>query len=229
VSSIVQSLKADIGFVINPAAEKLVVVDEKGDPIDDQLLLLIVTNLFLRLNKVEKIAVPVNASMGVEKIAEKYGVEVIRVASSHLAMMEISRSGQAGFVGGTKGGFIFPGFQHCSDAIISAVKILEMLTESKIKLSEERHKFEEYNLQSLAVPCPWSRKGTVLRKLISDSKDKKRELIDGVRIFEDSGWVLVTPDRDKASFNIVAESVSREKTVRLIELYKKAVEEYQSA
>ena len=229
VSSIVQSLKADIGFVINSAAEKLVVVDEKGDPIDDQHLLLIVTDLFLRLNKASKIAVPVNASMGVEKISEKYGVEVIRVPSSHLAMMEISRSGKAGFVGGTKGGFIFPGFQHCSDAIISTVKILEMLTECNIKLSEERHKFEEYNLQSLSVPCPWTRKGTVMRKLISDSKDKKRELIDGVRIFEDSGWVLVAPDRDKASFNIVAESVSREKTVRLIELYKKAVEEYQSA
>ena len=229
VSSIVQSLKADIGFVVNSAAEKLVVVDEMGDPIDDQLLLLIVTDLFLRSNKVSKIAVPVNASMGVEKIAEKYGVEVIRVPSNHLSMMEVSRSGKAGFVGGTKGGFIFPGFQHCSDAIISAVKILEMLAECKIKLSEERLKFEAYDLQSLAVPCPWARKGTVMRKLISDSKDKKRELIDGVRIFEDGGWVLVAPDRDKASFNIIAESVSREKTARLIELYKKAVEEYQTA
>ncbi len=229
VSSIVRSLKADIGFIINPAAEKLVVVDEKGDPIDDQLLLLLVTDLFLRLNKVNKIAAPVNASMGIERIAEKYGIEVIRVPSSHLAMMETSRSGRAGFVGGTKGGFIFPGFQHCSDAIISAVKILEMLAETKVKLCDERHKFEQYNLQTLSVPCPWARRGTVMRKLITDSKDKKRELIDGVRIFENSGWVLVTPDRDKASFNIIAESVSREKTLTLIELYKKAVEQYQSA
>jgi len=229
VSSIVQSLKADIGFIVNSAAEKLVVVDEKGDPIDDQLILLIVTDLFLRLNKVARIAVPVNASMGVDKIAEGYGVEVIRVPGSHLAMMETSRSGKVGFVGGTRGGFIFPGFQHCSDAIISAVKILEMLAETKIKLSEARRKYEGFKLQTLSVPCPWARKGTVMRKLISESKDKKRELIDGVRIFEDSGWVLVTPDRDKASFNIIAESVSQEKASRLIDHYKKAVEEYQSA
>lgn len=228
VSSIVRSLNADIGFIVNPAAEKLLVVDEKGDPIDDQLILLIVTELFLSLNKVTKIAVPVNASMGVDKLAEKYGVEVLRVAGSHLAMMEISRSGKVGFVGGTRGGFIFPGFQHCSDAIISAVKILEMLAESKTKISDIRHKFEEFNFQTLSVPCPWSRKGTVMRKLITESKDKKRELIDGVRIFEDGGWVLVSPDRDKASFNIVAESVSREKASRLIEYYKKAVEDFQS-
>ncbi len=229
VSSIVQSLKADIGFIVNPAAEKLVVVDETGDALDDQLILLIVTDLFLRLNKVARMAVPVNASMGVDKIAQEHGVEVIRVPGSHLAMMETSRSGKVGFVGGTRGGFIFPGFQHCSDAIISAVKILEMSAETNTKLSAARRKYEGYTLQTLAVPCPWARKGTVMRKLISESKDKKRELIDGVRIFEDSGWVLVTPDRDKASFNIVAESVSQEKVLRLIDQYKKAVEQYQSA
>ncbi len=229
VSSIVQSLKADIGFIVNSAAEKLVVVDEKGDPLDDQLILLIITDLFLRLNKVTRIAVPINASMGVDKIAQSFGVEVIRVPSSHLAMMETSRSGKVSFVGGTKGGFIFPGFQHCSDAIISAVKILEMMAETKIKLSEARRRFEGYQLQTLSVPCPWARKGMVMRKLIADSKDKKRELIDGVRIFEDSGWVLVAPDRNKASFNIIAESASQEKALKLIDHYKKAVEEYQSA
>jgi mannose-1-phosphate guanylyltransferase/phosphomannomutase len=228
VSSIVRSLKADIGFIVNPATEKLVLLDEKGDPIDDQLLLLIVIDLFLKLNKVKTIAVPVNASMGVDKIAQKNSVEVIRIPSSHLAMMEISRSGKVGFVGGTKGGFIFPGFQHCSDAIISTVKILEMLAQTKVHLSEYRHNFEIFRLQTVSVPCPWTRKGTVLRKLISDTKDKPRELIDGVRIFENNGWVLITPDRDKASFNIVAEAASEEKVRGLIELYRKAVQEYQT-
>lgn len=229
VSSIVKSLKADLGFIVNTAAEKLAVIDERGDPLDDQLTLLIVTDLFLKLNKVKTIAVPVNASMGVDKIAERYSVEVVRVPSSHLAMMEVSRSGKAGFVGGTKGGFIFPGFQHCSDAIISAVKIMEMLAETKVRLGEIRHNYETYKFQTTSVPCPWTRRGTVLRKLISDTKDKERELIDGVRIFENSGWVLISPDRNKASFNITAEAASEEKAGRLIELYKKAVEEYQSA
>jgi len=229
VSSIVKSLKADIGLIVNPAAEKLIVVDEKGNPIDDQLLLLIVTDLFLNLNKVAKIAVPVDASMGVDKIAEKYDTKVVRVPSHHLGMMEMSLSGKVGFVGGTKGGFIFPGFQHCSDAIISSVKILEMLAESKTKLGDVRQSFETYKLQTASVPCPWTSKGMVLRKLISDTKNKERELIDGVRIFENSGWVLVTPDRHKASFNIFAEALSDQKVNRLLEQYKKIVLDYQSS
>ena len=47
-----------------------------------------------------------------------------------------------------------------------------------------------------------------MRKLIVGSDDKQRQLIDGVRIFEDDGWVLVTPDRTTAAFNIQAESRS---------------------
>ncbi len=228
VSSIVKSLNADIGFVINPAAEKIKVVDGDGLPIDDQLLLLIVTELFLKLHQVKKIAVPVNASMGVEKIAAEHKVEVIRVPSTHLAMMEIFRKGEVSFVGGTIGGFIFPGFQKASDAILSVIKLLEMLAESGETLAALRQKLDIYKSQTAAVPCPWSSKGRVLRKLITEAKDKKHQLIDGVRIFENGGWVLVTPDRYKASFNIIAETTSEDETSALIEQYKSRVENFRN-
>ena len=48
--------------------------------------------------------------------------------------------------------------------------------------------------QETSVPCPWSRKGTVMRKLIVGSDSSQRQLIDGVRIMEDDGWVLLTPE-----------------------------------
>jgi len=68
----------------------------------------------------------------------------------------------------------------------------------------------------------------VMRKLILKSENKKRQLIDGIRIFEDRGWVLLTPDQQTASFNIVAESNSREETEHLITHYKTIIEEYQT-
>jgi mannose-1-phosphate guanylyltransferase/phosphomannomutase len=91
LSSIVTSLNCDIGFLLNSAAEKLAAIDELGRPIDSHLLLLIVTDLFLQTNKAKRIAVPVAASMGVEQIAAKHGVEVVRVANDHLSMMELFR------------------------------------------------------------------------------------------------------------------------------------------
>lgn len=228
LSAIVRSLHADIGFHINPGAEKLTVVDENGNLIDTQLLLLLVTDLFLRSHPSRRIAVPVSASMGVEIIASNYGVEVIRVRNSHLAMMEAYQAGGIDFVGGTLGGFIFPGFQMGTDAILATVYIIEMMAKEKIRLGEIRGEFEKYIRREIKVPCPWSKKGQVMRKLITDTDSKNRQLIDGVRIFEPEGWVLVTPDTLTAAFSIQAESESRDSTEELINRYRTLVEKAQN-
>jgi len=227
LSSIVRSLHADIGFHINPAAEKLTVVDENGDLIDSQLLLLLVTDLFLRSHPSRRIAVPVSASMGVERIASNYGIEVLRVRNTHLAMMEAFQAGGVDYVGGTLGGFIFPSFQMGADAILAIAFILEMMAREKVRLGELRDEFEHYIRREIRVPCPWSKKGQVMRKIITETDGKNRQLIDGVRIFEPSGWVLVSPDSLTAAFSIQAESESPESLEELINRYKSIVEEAQ--
>ncbi|MBD3333152.1 hypothetical protein GF356_09895, partial [candidate division GN15 bacterium] len=229
LSKIVTSLDADVGLKLNPAAEKLTVIDETGHPVDSQLLLLITTDLFLETHTVKRIAVPVGASMGVEEIAREKGVEVVRVANDHLAMMEIKRRGEVDYVGGTRGGFIFPGFQMGADAMLAAVKLLEMLAQTKSRFGTRRRRFEHFIREFTSVPCPWSKKGMVMRKLITGTEDKERQLIDGVRVFENGGWVLVTPDRLTAAFNILAESRSEEETTKLIERYRQVVEQAQQA
>jgi len=227
LSSIVRTLHSDIGFLINPAAEKLTVVDENGYFIDNQLLLLLVTDLFLKSHTAHRIAVPVAASMGVEEIASRYGVEVLRVRNSHLAMMEAVQQSNVDFVGGTLGGFIFPGFQMGSDAIRNAVYILEMMARQKVRMGEIRGNYEKYIRKSVSVPCPWAQKGKVMRRLITDTEAKNRQLIDGVRVIENDGWVLVAPDNLSAAFNIMAESESKEFVEDAIGRYKTLVEEAQ--
>lgn len=228
LSAIVKSLKGDIGFILNSAAEKLTVVDECGQPMDSQMLLLIVLDLFCRTHRAEKIAVPVSASMGVEQIAEEYSVEVVRIPTNHFAMIDAYRRGQVDFVGGTRGGFIFPGFQLGSDAVLTVIKILEMMAHTKARFGDLREKFEKYNRKSLSVPCPWAKKGTVMRRLLTESEDKERQLIDGVKIFENGGWVLLAPDQTTASFNILVESTSSGETSALANRYRELVEDFQA-
>lgn len=228
MSAIVKSLHADVGFIINAAAEKIFVVDENGLPIDNQLFLLILTELYLQTHNSTRIAVPVAASMGVEEIAARYNTEVIRVSNEHLAMMQIAASGEVDFVGGTRGGAIFAGMQLGSDAVFTTVKILEMLAKTKTTFGELRAQFDHLYRKTISIPCPWSKKGTVMRQLIINSNEKQRQLIDGVRIFEDGGWVLVTPDRLTASFNISAEAISDDRLNAIVDTYANIVKVYQN-
>ena len=161
--------------------------------------------------------------MGIEDIASRYGVEVLRVGSDHQAMMQARRVAGVRFVGGTRGGFIFPEFQTGADGNFAAVKILEMMAKARVRLSDLRRKFEGYYRQSVSVPCPWAKKGTVMRRLNTETVGRERVLVDGVRIKEDGGWVLITPDRLKASFNVLAESTSQKDTSKLIDRYQTLV------
>ncbi len=227
LSTIVRSLNADLGIRINAATEKLTLVDRQGVPLDEQTLLLMVTELFLKGHRPARIAVPIGASMGVEEIAAEHGVEVVRVGGDHQAMMDIRRDGGVSFVGGTRGGFIFPGFQTGADGIVAAVRIFEMLARDGRDVADFRKKYEHYIRQTTSVPCPWARKGTVMRHLITESANRERQMVDGVRIKEDGGWVYVVPDRLRASFNILAESHSKEDTQTLIDRYEGLVLQWQ--
>lgn len=228
LSKIVTSLSANLGIMINPAAEKMIVIDEQGKVLGNQLLLLIVTDLYLRTHKVRRIAVPVSASMGVEKIASEFGVDVMRVRNDHLAMMDAHLRGGADFVGGTRGGFIFPKFQIGADAMYAIVHLLEMMAETSARLCDLRTQFANYIRKTVSVPCPWNKKGQVMRTLINSTVEKSRQLVDGVRVFENRGWVLVVPDRLKASFEVLAEAESEETVERIIKEYATLVEESQN-
>ncbi len=120
-------------------------------------------------------------------------------------------------------------FHSGADAIFALVKLLQMMAQTRGRLGHLRTNYEHLVRQTVSVPCPWSRKGTVMRRLITESVNKRRQLIDGVRIIEDDGWVLIAPDRFNAAFNIFAESKSRKVTESLISNYKSVVENCQEA
>lgn len=227
LSMIVRSLNADIGLLLDSNAEKIRVVDRLGNRVSDMLLLLLVTSLHLRSYKTKEIAVPVTASMGVEEIARDYGVKVIRVRNDHLAMMDAAQQLEDGFVGGTRGGFIRPGFQIGADAMFSAVMVLELMAKAGVTLAEIREQFEGYDFKDIEVPCDWNKKGQVMRRLMEHSAGYKRDLVDGVRIDFGDSWVLVTPDRNRAAFKVLAESRNGSRVDEIVQQYREHILSWQ--
>lgn len=227
LSTIVKSLKADAGFLIGPGAEKLAVFDENGVFVDNQSLLLKVLSLYLRLVKCKMIAVPVIASAGVEAIAKNYEIKVERIPDNHLAMMDAMHKEGADFVGGTKGGFIFPGFQIGCDAMFAVAKILEIMASTGKHLGEVKSRWPDLKIIRREVPCSWTKKGLVMRRLMEHTARKKKILVDGVRFISDSSHITIKPDRYKASFFIQVENRSKEKAKVVLKQYAGMVKKWQ--
>jgi mannose-1-phosphate guanylyltransferase / phosphomannomutase len=230
LSQIVTSIRCDVGFMLNPGAERIWLIDERGKLLSDNRLLSIVTKLFLTVNakKVKKIAVPISASLEVDLIASEYDVEVVRTKNSHYGMMEaVLKDPEIKFVGGTKGGFIFPEFLFASDGMFAISKILELMALTELKIGEIEEKLPKLCLKRLSIPCPRDLKGKVMRYATLESEKFKRQLIDGVKIFFDnSTWILILPDRQRSEVHLFVESNDEKMVDKLIAEYSEKVKSW---
>ena len=108
---------------------------------------------------------------------------------------------------------IFPEFQPAFDGIYATAKIMELLAAEHRKLSELAAMIPHWHVAGRVVPCPWDRKGAVMRSLHDEAShggNGKVETLDGIRLPRDDGWVLVLPDATEASVNVWAEGTSDE-------------------
>ena len=221
VASIMNSLKFDVGFVIDPGSEKISIVDDEGHFLDDNRLLSVVTKLYLMAYpKTVKIAVPITASSEIDIIAKEFGTEVMRVKNSHYSMMQAALDKDVKFIGGTRGGFIFTNFFFAVDAIYAVSKIIELLASLDVKLSVVNKETPVLYMDYTTIFCSWESKGKIMRQIIENSEDQRRELIDGVKVFfDDTTWILIIPDKEKPLVHLWVESNLPEKTENLKKEY----------
>lgn len=215
---IMKSLGYELGFIIEPGAEKISVIDNRGVLYHQQKLLSIVAKLFLETNRHRepyKIALSIVASSEIEKIASDYNVEVIRIKNSHSAMMDVTQDENVLFVGGAWGGFIFTDFLFASDGMFSIGKILEMLAKTGLTFIEIDEALPQRYQHLNIVPCPWETKGRVVRRATEFALDYKHQLVEGVKIFIDNDSVLFYPDLEKPEFIVIGESDSYSQAVSL--------------
>lgn len=228
LAEIVVSLKCHAGFMLDSGSEKLFLVDEKGQVLSGDSSLACLSLLVFRRYPQASIAVPVSASSVIEEMGKEFKGQVLYTKTSARSMMEQARNKEVQFVGEVKGGYIFPQFQPFADGMFALAKILEMLALEKTSLGEIASLIKTKAMIKEHLPCPWEKKGTIMRRLIEESKSYKTLLIDGVKIFIDSGWVFILPDKDRPLLHINAEASKESEARKLIQLYLEKISRWLS-
>ncbi|MFA5512296.1 MAG: sugar phosphate nucleotidyltransferase, partial [Candidatus Kapaibacterium sp.] len=193
---IMRSLGYELGFRLQSGAEKIAIIDERGNWYSSVRLLSILTKLFLETNKNRepyKIAVSIVAPREIEDIAKDYNVEVVRIKNNHSAMMDITTDENILFVGGVYGGFIFPEFLFASDGMFTVGKMLEMLAETDLTPSQVDEILPKRFQTITEVPVAWEFRGRVMRQAMDYSRSMEKQLVEGVKIFEDGKSALLLP------------------------------------
>lgn len=225
MSQIVKSVDADLGIMFDAGAEKLFLCDEKGQIYQGDKALDVVTSLVLMNKPKSTIAVSVNSSSAILKIAKKYGSKVLMTKTTFRDMMETSSKPNVVFVGERLGGFIFPEFQSSFDAMFATCKIIELITSAGVPLSKIAQEVPQSQVFRKEISCLPELKGKVLRTLVENLKEENIDLTDGVKVNFGDSWVLVLPHPMRPVIHIYAEAESEKQAKKLLMEYTEMIDD----
>ncbi|HEY8630923.1 MAG TPA: sugar phosphate nucleotidyltransferase [Gaiellaceae bacterium] len=225
VKQLVPAVGADLGVILDRAAERLYLVDERGRevPVEQTLL------LFLRLigsnGRRGKLAFPITVTSQVDRLLEGSGLEVVRTPASLGDLTKAAAEDGVIFAGAVGGGYVFPEFLPAYDATASLCKLLELLAPVRRPLSELVADLPAPTLVHRQLACPWALKGVVMRLLTERLRDRKLDLTDGIKVFGERGWAQILPDPDEPIVHIYAEGATVEDSKALEAEFRAMVEE----
>jgi mannose-1-phosphate guanylyltransferase/phosphomannomutase len=202
----------DIGVYFENSYEKMMLIDKKGRVISDDLYMALISLIHLKTRKGSTVVVPLSISDVIEKIAVENDGNVIRSKTSAKEQMmkmqtEDFYESMADF------------FTMNFDTIAGLVKIIDYMSANDLKLHEIVDMIPDFHMLRKEVKCPWSAKGKVIRAIIEENDGVNIETTEGVKIFDDKGWVLVLPDAEKPVCNVISEGYSEEMAMELTDIY----------
>jgi mannose-1-phosphate guanylyltransferase/phosphomannomutase len=222
---LVSAIGADLGVVFDRAGERLFLIDEQAREIPVEQTLLLFLRLMGSNGRSGKLAFPITVTSQVEQMVEGSGLEVIRTPSSLAELTRAAAEDDVIFAGAVGGGYVFPEFIPAYDAVASLCKLLELLAPVRKPLSELVSELPASTLVHRQLPCPWSLKGTVMRVLTERLRNRRVDLLDGIKVFDKRGWAQVLPDPDEPVVHVYAEGKTEEQSLELEAELRGMVEE----
>ncbi len=135
---------ADIGIALDGDANRLIVVDEKGQTVDgDQLMALIGSQLAERGElRGGGVVATVMSNLGLERFLQGRGLELIRTKVGDRHVLEAMRAGGYNLGGEQSGHMILLDHATTGDGTIAALQVLGALVRSGKRASELLHLFD---------------------------------------------------------------------------------------
>jgi phosphomannomutase len=206
----VRSTRAAIGFAHDPDADRLAIVDERGEPIGEERTLQIAVDWALA-RRWGPVAVNASTSMGVERIARRYGAPVhrTRVGEAHVAEVLLREGGVIGGEG--NGGVIYPALHATRDGLLAAAIAVDWLASAEGPLSALVGGLPPLVMVKRKLDLRIGDAGALGSALAAAFPDAERNLLDGEKYLWEDSWVQVRASGTEPIVRVIAEAPTRER------------------
>ena len=189
---------ADIGLALDGDADRIVIVDEKGEPVDgDQMMALIALDRRNREQLKGDVVATVMSNLGLERRLEEAGIALVRTQVGDRYVLEEMRARGCNVGGEQSGHIILSDYSTTGDGLVAALQVLAALVASGKPASQVLRQFE---------PLPQLLKNVCFNggKPLENAK-VKRSIAAAERELEGKGRLLIRKSGTEPLIRVMAE------------------------
>ena len=226
LSDLVTASRARIGLAIDPDADRLSLVDERGRPLGEDLTLALAADVVLG-RQPGTVVTNLSTSRVLDDVAAKHGCRVIRAPVGEINVV-VRMIAEGAVVGGEgNGGVIVPALHHTRDAPVGAALLLQYLAdEPDVPLSRRIARLPSYRIVKEKVSFPRDRLDDAYAALVRDLPPGGRDRSDGLRMEwpSESSWLHVRPSGTEPVVRLIAEARESASTRALVDKARRTLE-----
>jgi phosphomannomutase/phosphoglucomutase len=205
---VVPAVRADLGIAHDGDADRTVFVDAQGRIVPGEKVLAMLARDRAQRRPGAVVVVPISSSQAVEDVVRPlYGETVYTRVGSPAVTREMQRR-SAVFGGEDNGGYVFPELQLARDGAMTAAAVLDYLARVGRPISEAIADLPAYTVVRRQVHCPVELRSKLLGQLSEEmaATGSRVVTLDGLKVFEGGGWVLLRPSGTEPLVRVVAEA-----------------------
>ena len=196
---------AAVGFVLDPDADRLALIDEKGNCISEELTLALAVKYRLQ-QKRGPVVINMSTSRVIEDLARDASSECFRTAVGEANVVAGMRASQAVIGGEGNGGVIDPRVGWVRDPFAAMPMILSLMAETGQPLSELIAGLPQYSMLKTKQTVAKEKLAGVLAAIEKHWPDAKVNKQDGLRLDWADRWIHVRSSNTEPIVRIIAEA-----------------------
>ncbi len=214
IREVVLSKKLSIGIALDGDADRVILIDEKGDILDGDDILSILSESLMAKGELtnNKIVTTIMSNLGLEEALIKKGFEVLRTSVGDRHVMEEMIKQDSSLGGEPSGHIILKKTSTTGDGLLIALKVIETMLTTGLPLSSLRKNYTKYPqiISSTKVPE---------KVPLSYLSNFQKSLSQYEKGLGDSGRILVRYSGTEKKIRVMAEGKDKkqlEQTVSLL-------------
>jgi len=224
----VRETGAEVGIAYDGDADRIGVVDPRGNIIWGDQLMILFSRQVLKTHPGATIVAEVKCSQNLFDDIARNGGRGVMGQAGHSLLKKQMREEKA-LLGGEMSGHIFFADRYFGydDAIYASCRLLEILSQTEKRIPELLGDVPKaYNTPEIRVDCPDDRKFSIVEK-VKESFRREHPIVDvdGVRVLFPDGWGLVRASNTQPALVLRFEARTPERLQEIRALVEKRVEE----